>query len=353
MASKLVLYRDYAVSMLHLAFGRLWPSLTVPPSDLSGKVAIITGGNSGIGLQIALDIAKQGTTVYLACRNVFKANEAAAQINSAVPSSRGRVHVLSINTSSLSSVREMVETVKNLNVEIDLLFHNAGIGSSPNGEHFTPEGFPWLYATNFLGSFLLTHLLEPYLASDARVIFTTSSGHYAALFSSMFSIEAVKDRIEPGFHIPSVPLDATTSVPDSDAYCYTKSMQVAFANLLQSHFDRAARQSGKHQRRIAHAFDPGFTLTPFFTKFSASSMWQDPLYWILRSTTALALDVSQGAATAVWLAGTQDKTVVGAGNGGACWLRMSRQVSKIDLLDQATLERLWLRWEADSGVEWR
>ena len=346
-------YRDLAFSMIDLAFGGFFPSLKVPPADLTSKVAIITGGNSGIGLHIARSIARQGATVYLACRNTSKAKEAASQITSENPLCKDRVHVLSIDMSLLSSVRDFAETVKKINLKIDLLFHNAGVVSPPAGKEFTSEGFPMLYTTNFLGSFFLTYLLEPCLTLDARVIFTASTSQYTGGFSSTFSLEAIKDRLEPGFHVPTMTLKESRSTPDSVAYSQTKCMQAAFAKLLQSHFDRLDKGSGLEARRVAHAFSPGFTKTPIFGNISATSLWEDPTFWILKAMTALATDVSQGGATAVWLAGTLEDEVVGVGHGGCYWLRMARRLSSADMMSPSTLERLWLRWEADCGIEWR
>ena len=63
--------------------------------------------------------------------------------------------------------------------------------------------------------------------------------------------------------------------------------------------------------------------------------------------------MQQGALTGVWLASTHDAEVVGQGRGGGYWDRLTRRVSKMDLLSQEMLDRLWVRWEADAGVEWR
>lgn len=339
--------------MIDLAFGGLFPALMVPPTDLTGKVAIITGANSGIGLQIARCIARQGATVYLACRNTSKANEAASQITSENPLCKDRVHVLSVDMSLLSSVRDFADTVKNVNTKIDLLFHNAGVMSAPTGKEFASEGFPMPYTTNFLGSFFLTHLLEPCLAPDARVIFTSSTAQYSGSFSPTFSLQSIKDRLEPGYHVPAKALKESGSAPHGATYSQTKCMQAAFARLLQSHFDRTDQDSGHQARRVAHAFSPGFVKTPIFEQVWAKSLWEDPIFWILKATSAHAVDVSQGAATAVWLAGTQEDEVVGVGHGGGYWLRMTRRLSTADTMNQSTLERLWLRWEADCGIEWR
>lgn len=135
----------------------------------------MTGGNSGIGLETALQLARQGCTVFLACRNISKAEAAVSQIISQFPASEGFLRSLVLDTSSLDSVRSFVTHWNTLNIRIDLLFHNAGISAVPAGQDVSADGFPMIYATNFLGSFLLTYLLEPHLLSDARVILISSA----------------------------------------------------------------------------------------------------------------------------------------------------------------------------------
>lgn len=71
---------ELLLGFLNLAIGRLLPRLHVPKTDLTNKVAIITGGNSGIGFQIALELACQGVTVHLACRNASKADNEVSEI---------------------------------------------------------------------------------------------------------------------------------------------------------------------------------------------------------------------------------------------------------------------------------
>ena len=81
-------------------------------------------------------------------------------------------------------------------------------------------------------------------------------------------------------------------------------MQVAFAKLLPSHFDRIDKDQGLEARKVARAFLPGFTKTLSLGNISVSFLWEDPAFWILRATTDSATDVTQGAATAVCLVGT-------------------------------------------------
>jgi 5,10-methylene-tetrahydrofolate dehydrogenase/methenyl tetrahydrofolate cyclohydrolase len=101
MLASLHLLYDSLVSCLAIFIGSLLPRIRVDPVDLTGKVAIVTGANSGIGYALALALAKQNATVYLACRNTSKAQKAANEIIDACGNS-GSVHVVSLDTSSLA-----------------------------------------------------------------------------------------------------------------------------------------------------------------------------------------------------------------------------------------------------------
>ena len=340
-------YRDLILSMLNAFCGRLYPTLHSPPTDLTGKTAIVTGANSGLGFQIALELVKQNATLYLACRNASKAQEAVSQIISIVPDSVDRVNFLLIDTSSLTSVRKCAEEWKNVESKIDFLFHNAGIGSD-SGQPFTPDGLSTTYVTNLLGSFLLTQILEPSLSNEARIIFTSSISNYVSDFVPTFSLEAVRNRLEPGFHASD-----DRGADDVDVYGHTKAMQIVFAKLLQSRWDAAAKVGGRENERIAHAFSPGFTSTPALPRLKDLRIEGKFAFRVLCAATALATDVSQGAATGVWLATTRDEAVVGEKMGGGYWERMTRRATRVDLMDTEMLERFWIRWEADAGISWR
>ena len=345
-------YRDLVLSMLNAFCGRLYPTLHPPPADLTGKTAIVTGANSGLGFQIALELVRQNATLYLACRNASKAQEAVSQITSAVPDSVDRVKLLLIDTSSLTSVQKCAEEWKNAESKIDFLFHNAGIGSDSE-QSFTPDGLPTTYVTNLLGSFLLTQILEPSLSNKAPIIFTSSMSNYVSNFAPTFSLEGVRNRLEPGFHAPDAAVEADGSSDDVDVYGHTKAMQIAFAKLLQSRWDAAAKVGGRENERVAHAFSPGFTSTPALPKMKSLRIEGKLVFQFMCAATALATDVSQGAATGVWLATTRDEAVVGEGMGGGYWERMTRRATRVDLMGTEMLDRFWIRWEADAGISWR
>lgn len=346
---------DSFVSSLFVLIGGFLPSirskLPASPTHLSGRTAIVTGGNSGIGLQIVLDLTRLGAEVVLASRSTERAEQAKQEIIREVSGSAGRVHIQKLDTSSQASVREFARrwhAEPLLRQKIDILVHNAGIGSIPkSASEFSEDDFELTYATNFLGSFLLTHLLEGSLSDDARIIFTSSTGQYLGKISKNFSIESVKNKVEPGFHA------AGRRALDADRYGMTKCMQCALARNLQLRFERQAAASGTQNRKIAHSFSPGYTVTPIFGKLELKSFWADPEFAFLKACTWLATPVSEGAATGSWLASTNEQQVIGPGKGGRYWDRCVRRKSAADMLDEDTLNRLWLRWEADAGVNWR
>lgn len=140
-----------------------------------GKVAIVTGANSGIGYETALGLAKKDIEVILACRNAQKAEGARASLVRAYP--RARVTCLLLDTSSLRSVREFAAQVGGQYQRLDLLINNAGIMMSPYA--VTEDGFENQLATNYLGHFALTGLLLPLLTGTpgSRVV-TLSSLSY-------------------------------------------------------------------------------------------------------------------------------------------------------------------------------
>lgn len=142
----------------------------------SGKVAVVTGANSGIGYHTALELARKGASVVLACRNPAKAGEAVAAIRAAVPGAQ--VTAGDLDVSSLASVRAFGAAYAARGTALDLLVNNAGI-MAPLTRKVSPDGFEIQMATNHLGHFLLTALLLPALkrSSAPRVVNVASIAH--------------------------------------------------------------------------------------------------------------------------------------------------------------------------------
>ena len=148
-----------------------WSADQIP--DQSGRTAVVTGANSGLGLVTARGLARAGASVVLACRDVRKGEAAAAEIGAAVPGAR--LEVAELDLSSLASVRRFAAA---LGVgELALLINNAGIMMTPQQQ--TGDGFELQFGTNHLGHFALTGLLLERLgrAGAARVVTLSSLEH--------------------------------------------------------------------------------------------------------------------------------------------------------------------------------
>jgi NAD(P)-dependent dehydrogenase (short-subunit alcohol dehydrogenase family) len=144
-----------------------WSAADIP--DQAGRVAVVTGASSGLGLITARELARAGATVILAVRNLEKAEQAAAEI----PSERR--HIEALDLADLASVREFAERMSAANPRIDLLVNNAGVMAPPR--RLTRDGFESQFGTNHLGHFALTGLLlRPLLAAPAPRVVTVSSG---------------------------------------------------------------------------------------------------------------------------------------------------------------------------------
>jgi len=153
----------------------------VPPTDrdvivpdLSGKLAVVTGANSGLGLGLASRLSAAGADVIMAIRNRAKGEAAAEQIRATVPSAK--LTIKSVDLSSLASVGALGQELVAEGRPIDILINNAGIMQPPQRET-TADGFELQFGCNHLGHFALTgHLLPLLRAADgARVTSLSSS----------------------------------------------------------------------------------------------------------------------------------------------------------------------------------
>jgi NAD(P)-dependent dehydrogenase (short-subunit alcohol dehydrogenase family) len=143
--------------------------------DARGRVAIVTGGNGGIGLEAARMLARRGARVVLACRNAEKTETALKTLRERVPG--GAFESLPLDLSNLGSVRAFAERVLAAHAQLDLLVNNAGVMAIPR--RLTADGFEMQIGTNHLGHFALTGLLlERLLATPgARVVNVASGAH--------------------------------------------------------------------------------------------------------------------------------------------------------------------------------
>lgn len=143
--------------------------------DQSGRVAVVTGANSGLGLVTAGELARRGAKVVLACRDMDKGRAALAEVERGAGAERPEL--MELDLADLSSVRSFAERFAGRHVHLDLLVNNAGVMASPRRR--TADGFELQFGTNHLGHFALTLLLLPLMEGreDARVVTLSSNAH--------------------------------------------------------------------------------------------------------------------------------------------------------------------------------
>jgi dehydrogenase/reductase SDR family protein 12 len=242
--------------------------------DLSGRRAVITGANSGIGFETALALADLGAEVVLACRNEQRGLAARDAIRERT--GNRKVSLERLDVSDLGAVREAAARLAAQ--PLDVLVHNAGVLPGERSE--TKDGLELTLATHVAGPHLLTRLLRPALeqSADARVIWVSSGGMYTRSLS--LADPQWRERRYDGVL----------------AYAETKRMQVALAELW-------ARKLAK-TRVCSVAMHPGWADTPAV----ASSL---PRF--RRVTEAILRTPAQGADTVVWLAAApREKLAPGA-----------------------------------------
>ena len=150
-----------------------WTQNDIP--DLSGKVIIVTGANSGIGYEAAKEFARKGAQTILACRSMDKAKTALDQIIAEIPAAKAAI--MQLDLANQESIHQFADAFKTKYDRLDVLTNNAGIMWPPYSK--TEDGFESQFGTNHLGHFALTGLLIDHLLNTprARVVNVSSVGH--------------------------------------------------------------------------------------------------------------------------------------------------------------------------------
>ncbi|KAF5013815.1 hypothetical protein FDECE_234 [Fusarium decemcellulare] len=171
--------------------------------NLAGKIYIVTGGNSGIGKELARMLYSKNGTIYVGARSEEKAKRAIDDIRRAEPSSTGALVFLHLDLADLRSIKTSVESFTLRENRLDVLFNNAGIQAPGGGAEpaQTAQGYETHLGVNTIGTFLLTRLLTPTLAATAcsaqpdavRVVWVSSS---AAEFFGEKSVGLPLDNLD-------------------------------------------------------------------------------------------------------------------------------------------------------------
>ena len=150
-----------------------WNISDIP--DLTGKTIVVTGGNSGLGLEAVKAFALKGASVIMACRTVSKGEDAMKSFIKFLPSAN--ITIMELDLTDLKSVRNFATKFKQNHTRLDVLLNNAGIMMVPYG--LTKDGFESQFGTNHLGHFALTGLLLDVLKETpkSRVVNVSSMAH--------------------------------------------------------------------------------------------------------------------------------------------------------------------------------
>lgn len=245
-------------------------------ADQSGRTAVVTGANAGIGLETTRMLAARGATVVLACRDVAKGEAAADRIAVRSGTQRGRLQVVQLDLASLASVRAAAEEIRASCPRLDLLVNNAGVMAIPFAR--SEDGVELTFAVNHLGHFALTGLLlEQLLATpSSRAVTVSSVAHRRGHLD--FETLASEEGYTPG-----------------DAYARSKLANLLFAYELQRRLDAAGAGT------ISVGAHPGIARTALYRTSSRferallSTRVRALTSWLAQSAEAGALPTLRAA----------------------------------------------------------
>lgn len=205
--------------------------------DLEGKVAIVTGANSGTGYGITYHLAKHNCKVIMASRNQTRLEEAKAKLLKDLPNAQLELEVVDIT--DMTSIKEFCGRINSKYSKIDFLANNAGGGS----ESFTKtaDGLETVLTVNYLGHFALTAQLLPVLKDESRIVTFSSIGY--------------KRFLKYDLDVEHLMVEKETDFNEMEEYCKGKLCSILFSVKLQEEFERMGSKS------LSLACHPGFART--------------------------------------------------------------------------------------------
>ena len=315
------------------------------PHSMDGKVVLITGGNSGLGLESSKRLAKAGATVVFTSRDATKGQKALDEINGYLKQYKaedetfaGKALVASLDLCDLDNIKSFKDRLVNVigkDTKIDCLMNNAGVMAIPD-RRITKDGFEQTFQTNHLGHFALTSTILPLLASDARVINVSSTGY---MFASKNGLELDN-------------LNGEREYGPWSSYGQSKLENILFTNELQ----KRAHNSDAWSKLTAFSLHPGAVQTDLARyiigeekfqsmKENGFASWKDKV--VMEGLAKFVKTVEEGASTQIYLAAGDS----GAKEAGKYFSDGKVTPVQAFALDQAKGEKLWDVSEKLSGVK--
>ncbi|KAF2706697.1 NAD(P)-binding protein [Pleomassaria siparia CBS 279.74] len=211
--------------------------------DQIGKVHIITGGYTGIGLEVAKLLYPKGATLYLAGRSPDKGATAIAALQKQFPDAKGRLEFLFLDLADLPTIKKSAQEFLAKETRLDVLLNNAGIMMPPTGT-MSPQGFEAQTATNVYGPFLFTQLLLPLLKTTAK---TAETGTVRVSWAASIAVEVASPK--GGVLFSADGSELSREVTRQEAYGQSKSANVMLG------VESARRWGG--DGIISNSFNPG------------------------------------------------------------------------------------------------
>ncbi len=302
----------------------MWTASNIP--SLQGKLAVVTGANSGIGWNTALELARAGSEVILAARTEEKGRDAVKRILQQLP--HAKVHAEVLDLASLQSVRAFAAKVIGA-AKLDLLINNAGVMAVPTRQT-TEDGFELQFGTNFLGPFALTMSLMPALmrAPSPRVTTVSSGAAKMGLKRINFEDLQLEEAYGPW-----------------KAYCQSKLADLMFT------LELGRRSASAGIPLVSNAAHPGYARTNLQTSGPARS--RGFVDYIMEAL--MSHDAAHGALPTL-RAATERVAVSGDYFGPSRMFELKGDPVPVPLpkpaLDEAAARQLWNTAERLTGAAW-
>jgi NAD(P)-dependent dehydrogenase (short-subunit alcohol dehydrogenase family) len=301
-----------------------WTADDIP--DQTGRVAVVTGANSGLGLETSRELARKGATVFMCARNLAKAEVAETDIRESVPAADLRI--IELDLASLDSVSTAAAAISDDAPVIDILVNNAGVMGIPR--KLTADGFEMQFGTNHLGHFAFTAQLMPALlrSNAARIVTVTSTGR---LFDA---------KVEPD------DLTMESKYDPWKAYGRSKRANFHFAVELNN---RLVAAGSSARSIVSH---PGYSNTNLQATSAAETPGGASQRFFHEMVQRVGMDASRGVLPQ--LRAVTDPGVTGGELFTPQWVNFGAPVRRGYLSSSAKqedLDRLWTLSEHETGID--